>query len=132
MRSLKQSVIYFDDNAHGLDIFQQMFAAEYDVRIATSLEHARRMLSERLADIIISDQEMPEISGTEFLAEATKNHPLSYRVLLTGSMLAGEAIPEILSGIVQLFIPKPWTEQDMRQALARAGLQADLNRLKSE
>jgi DNA-binding NtrC family response regulator len=127
---LKPSVIYFDDEVQALDIFQQMFAAEYDVRVAANLSQARRMLSERPADIIISDQEMPEISGTEFLAEVTKVYPLSYRVLLTGSMLASEAIPEILSGIVQLFIPKPWTEQEMRQVLERASLQADLNWLK--
>ncbi len=127
---MKPSVIYFDDEVQALDIFQQMFAAEYDVRVAANLSQARRMLSERPADIIISDQEMPEISGTEFLAEVTKVYPLSYRVLLTGSMLASEAIPEILSGIVQLFIPKPWTEQEMRQVLERASLQADLNWLK--
>jgi hypothetical protein len=52
--------------------------------------------------------------------------------MLTGSMLAGEAIPEILSGIVQLFMPKPWTEEEMRSVLERAGLQADLNNLRDE
>jgi hypothetical protein len=44
--------------------------------------------------------------------------------MLTGSMLAGGAIPEILYGVVQLSIPKPWSEQNMSQALERANLQA--------
>jgi DNA-binding NtrC family response regulator len=129
---MRRSIFYFDDEAQSLDLFQQMFAGEYDVRTATTLSEARRMLRERAADIIISDQEMPEISGTEFLAEMTKEHPQTYRVMLTGSILAGEAIPEILSGIVQLFIPKPWAEEDMRRMLERASLQADLNNLKDE
>jgi DNA-binding NtrC family response regulator len=129
---MKRSILYLDDEAQSLDLFQQMFAAEYDVRTATNLSEARRMLSEQPADIIISDQEMPDISGTEFLAEMAKEYPQSYRVMLTGSMLAGEALPEIMSGIVQLFIPKPWTEQSMREMLERAGLQLDLRHRKHE
>jgi|ERR1043165_317526 DNA-binding NtrC family response regulator len=128
----KRSIFYFDDEEQSLNLFQEMFGAEYDVRVAARLSEARRMLSERPADVIISDQNMPEISGTEFLAEAAKEYPRSYRVMLTGSMLAGEAIPEILSGIVQFFIPKPWTEEEMRRALERAGLQVDLNSLRDE
>jgi len=109
-----------------------MYGEEYDVRTAMTISEARRMLAERRADIVISDQTMPEISGTEFLAEVAKEYPQSYRIMLTGSMLAGEAIPEILSGIVQLFMPKPWTELEMRRVLERAGFQSDLNSLKDE
>lgn len=125
---MKRSILYLDDEAQALDLFQKMFAAEYDVRTAATIFEAREMLSERPADIIISDQEMPEISGTAFLAEVAKEYPRSYRIMLTGSMLAGEALPEILSGIVQLFIPKPWTEQFMREMLERTELQLDLQR----
>jgi DNA-binding NtrC family response regulator len=128
----KRSIFYFDDEEQSLDLFREIFGAEYDVRVAATLSEARRMLRERPADVIISDQNMPEISGTEFLAEATKEYPRSYRVMLTGSMLAGEAMPEILSGIAQFFIPKPWTEEEMRHALERAGLQVDLNSLRDE
>jgi DNA-binding NtrC family response regulator len=129
---MKRSILYLDDEAQSLDLFQKMFAEEYDLRTAVTIFEARKMLSERPADIIISDQEMPEISGTEFLAEMAKEYPRSYRVMLTGSMLAGEALPEIISGIVQLFIPKPWTEQSMREMLERASLQLDLKRQKRE
>jgi two-component system response regulator HupR/HoxA len=117
---VKQSIFYIDDEAQALDIFQQMFAGEYDVRTAINLAEARRMLSERPANIIISDQNMPEISGKEFLAEAARDFPQSYRVMLTGSMMAGDTIPEILSGIIHFFIPKPWTAQDMQTMLERA------------
>lgn len=117
---MKQSIFYIDDEAQALDIFQQMFAGEYDVRTAINLAEARRMLSERPANIIISDQNMPEISGKEFLAEAARDFPQSYRVMLTGSMMAGDTIPEILSGIIHFFIPKPWTAQDMQTMLERA------------
>jgi DNA-binding NtrC family response regulator len=126
-----RSVFYFDDEAAALNLFQEMFGGEYDVRTATTLGEARRMLSELPADIVISDQSMPEISGTEFLIEVSRLYPSSCRVMLTGSVVIGEALPEIFSGIVQLFIAKPWTEQTMREVLERAGAQTDLNRGKA-
>lgn len=126
---MKLSIFYFDDEAMMLDIFEEMFGNEYEVRTATTLAEARHMLSEQSANIIISDQSMPEISGTEFLSEVAKLYPSSFRIMLTGSMLAGEAIPEISSGLVQLFVTKPWDNQTMRQMLERASLHLDLNRL---
>jgi DNA-binding NtrC family response regulator len=128
---LKRSVFYFDDEATTLNLFREVFGHEYDVRVTTSLAEARRMLSEQPADIIISDQEMPEISGMKFLSEVARTYPSSYRIMLTGSMLAGEALPTIMSGIVQLFITKPWNRQTMQQMLERACAQIDLNRDKA-
>lgn len=125
---MKPSIFYFDDEATMLDLFEEMFGNEYEVRTATTLAEARRMLSEQPANIIISDQSMPEISGMEFLSEVAELYPTSFRIMLTGSMLAGEAIPEISSGIVQLFVTKPWDNQTMRQMLERASLHVDLNR----
>ena len=123
-----RSVFYFDDEATLLDLFQQMFGREYDVRTASVLAEARRLLSERPADIVISDQDMPEISGKEFLGEAAKLYPASFRVMLTGAMLAGEALPEIVSGVIQLFVTKPWSKAIMQQVLERACAQIDVDR----
>lgn len=119
---LKRTIFYFDDEAACLSLFQEAFGSEYDVRTATTLSEARRMLAEQSADIIISDQSMPEIKGTDFLNEVATTHPSSYRVLLAGSIHLGGVITEIGAGTIQLFIPKPWTEHDMQQMLERASL----------
>jgi DNA-binding NtrC family response regulator len=125
---MMRSIFYFDDETMLLDLFQQMFGREYDVRTASVLAEARRILSERPADIVISDQDMPEISGKEFLSEAANLYPASFRIMLTGAMLAGEAIPEIMSGVIQLFVTKPWSRVNMQQVLERACAQIDLDR----
>jgi DNA-binding NtrC family response regulator len=119
---LKRTIFYIDDEVVCLSLFQKAFGDEYDVRTAASIADARRLLAERPADIVISDQSMPEIKGTDFLAEVAATHPSSYRVLLTGSVHLFGVIPEVGSGLIHLFIPKPWTEHDMRQMLERAGL----------
>lgn len=126
---MKSSILYLDDEAQCLDIFREVFGGDYDVRTASTPEEARRLLAERPADIVISDQSMPEITGTEFLAEVARGYPQSYRVMLTGSMLVGEAIPELSSGMVHLFVAKPWSLDGMKKALERASLAASLRHL---
>lgn len=120
---MKPVILYLDDDAGCLGVFQDTFGCEYDVKTATTASEARHLLRECPADIIISDQDMPEIQGREFLQEMARAHPASHRMLLTGMMHAGEAIAEIHRGLIQSFISKPWTEVNMRRALDRAILQ---------
>jgi two-component system sensor histidine kinase/response regulator len=115
----KVSVLYFDDESVLLDIFGEVFGGEYDVLTASTLAEARQILS-RCPDIVISDMSMPEITGTEFLREAARICPASFRILLTGRVSVFDVIGEVTSGVVQVFISKPWTEAEMRQALDRA------------
>lgn len=119
---MKRSIFYIDDEAGCLSLFSEMFGEDYDVRIATSLAEARRALVEQPADIVISDQAMPEIKGTDFLSEVAARYPSSYRVLLTGSINLGSVIPEMGAGLIHYFVPKPWTTGDMEQMLERASL----------
>ena len=119
---MKQAIFYIDDDVGCLNLFQERFGGEYDVRTAATLSEARRMLEERPADIVISDQSMPEIKGTDFLSEVARTHPPSYCVLMTGSIFFGEAILEIGDGTVHFFLPKPWTEEVMRHMFERAGV----------
>ncbi len=127
---MKRSILYLDYEAMCLEVFQGLFGDEYEIRTAMTLSAARRMLGERPADIVVSDQNVPEISGTEFLREVAEKYPESYRVMLTGSMSVGEALPEISSGIIHLFVVKPWRESNMRQMLERASLHFVLRHLR--
>jgi DNA-binding NtrC family response regulator len=122
---LKRAIFYIDDEVGCLNLFQETFGVENDVRTASTLAEARRMLAEHPADIIISDQTMPEITGTEFLREAALTRPSSYRVLLTGSIGFAQVMPEIGTGIIHFFAPKPWAQQDMREMLERAIMHFD-------
>jgi DNA-binding NtrC family response regulator len=125
----KRTILYLDDEILLLNIFQEMFGNKYEVFTASTAEEAREILATRGADIIISDQSMPGITGTEFLCEVAGRYPQSFRIMLTGQMLIGEAIPELSSGVVHLFITKPWDEAEMRRMLERASLNFDLRRI---
>lgn len=119
---MRLSILYLDDEPQCLEVFRETFERDHDVRTATTGAEAHLLLAERPADVVISDQYMPETTGTEFLREVAEKHPDCCRVLLTGSAVVGAVVPEIAAGVVQVFVTKPWTEQSMAQALARASL----------
>jgi DNA-binding NtrC family response regulator len=128
LMTANRAILYLDDETVLLDIFRDMFSDEYEVFIASTAREALDLLSEHEVDIVISDQSMPDMSGTEFLCEVAQKYSRSFRIMLTGEMLIGEAIPELSSGIVHVFITKPWQEDDLRRTLERASLNFDLRR----
>ena len=122
---MRRTILYLDDEEGCLGLFRETFGREYDVRTAAAPEEARRMLAERPADIVISDQTMPAAVGTDFLREVAEVYPASYRVLLTGSVPLISVIPEVGTGLIHLFVGKPWTEEAMRGMLERASAHFD-------
>lgn len=114
------TILYVDDQTELLTIFKLMFGDDYEIRICDNPADALRMLSESPVDIIISDQSMPEMSGTQFLRLATKLCPNSFRIMLTGYAAVGDVVGEIASGIINIFIPKPWSETQLRGFLMMA------------
>lgn len=117
---MRRSIFYLDDDAGCLQVFRDTFGGEYDVRTEMTVAGARRALRERAADIVISDQSMPELSGKEFLREVAAAYPSSYRVLLTGAITVAHALEEVGAGVVHAFVVKPWTEEEMLRVLERA------------
>ncbi|MFL6284456.1 MAG: response regulator [Pyrinomonadaceae bacterium] len=126
---MKTTILYLDDSDTLLRLFEQTFGGEYDIRTASKPADAFRMLDESEPDIVISDQRMPEIRGTEFLGHVAERHPSCYRVLLTGHATVGGTLREISSGVVEQFLAKPWTADTMRPALERAAISAAARRL---
>lgn len=120
----KTSILYFDDEAQCLEVFRQMFSDEYDVLTVSTLVEARAALQSRRFDIVVSDQQMPEIDGLTFLREVAGAYPETFRMMLTGSISVGAVIREVSAGVIHLFVTKPWREPQMRQAFERACLLA--------
>ncbi|MDQ3821116.1 MAG: response regulator [Acidobacteriota bacterium] len=118
---MKPTILYFDDEEMQLTLFAEMFSDEYEVRAASTLIEARAILS-FCPEIVISDWSMPGISGLEFLREAARSCPKSFRILLTGYGQVADVMLEVGRGVIQLFMPKPWNETEMRTALERAFL----------
>lgn len=116
-------ILCVDDEPFILNSIERIFFDEYDVYKATSGDDALRLLSEHDFDVIISDQRMPGMTGTEFLEKARDRAPRAIRILLTGYADLEAVRSAVNEGEVYRYITKPWNNKDLR-TVVYAGVQA--------
>ncbi len=63
--------------------------------------------------LIISDQRMPGMNGSEFLEKSILLSPESRRMLVTGYSDLDDAIDAVNKGEIHQYISKPWDEEDL-------------------
>ncbi len=108
-------ILFVDDETGVLQSLQRLFHREpYMVFTASSGKEALEMLA-RLEDVavIISDQRMPEMGGTEFLIKSRELAPDAIRMLLTGYSDFQETVDAMNDGATTRFISKPWNGQEL-------------------
>lgn len=98
-----------DDEAHILSSMRRLFHRHpvIDLITAESVREAKETLASEDIHIIVTDQRMPECTGTELLAYAKRNHPDILRILLTGYADAEVLATSINEGNVYKYYPKP-------------------------
>lgn len=116
----KYSVLYVDDEETNLRVFKSNFRRFFNVHTAVSPLDAIDMLKENEIQVIITDQRMPEMTGTEFLEKILPDYPNVIKIILTG-FTDIEAIKDGINrcGIYK-YITKPWNFDEMKAVLDRA------------
>lgn len=74
----------------------------------------------RGVDLVISDNKLPSISGTDFLIKVRQLYPDTIRMLLTGYPDLDSAIKAINCGQVYRFITKPWQNEELKLMVKQA------------
>lgn len=78
--------------------------------------------SEHQFSMILSDQRMPGMEGTQFLEKARAVAPETVRFLITGYADIGAISDAVNRGAVHRFITKPWDNDDLLEMI-KSGLQ---------
>ena len=128
------TILCVDDEPNILASLRRLFRREnYKVLTAGSAAAGWAVLEEEHVDIVISDMQMPEVNGTEFLERVRQRWPDTLRLLLTGHADHEATIGAINRGEVYRYITKPWNEEAIllvvRDALERQSLQREKLRL---
>ena len=131
---MTHSILVVDDQELLRDILKDALQREsYQVFCAASAEEAQAILSQQPVDVIISDDRMPGISGTELLAMVRKMYPETIRIMLTGYARLDSALQAINNGEVYRFFTKPPNLIELtvtiRQALQQKNLLNENQRL---
>jgi len=115
------TLVVVDDEALNLDVLRRQFKATYRVEAFESGEAALRAIDEGLqAELILSDQRMPGMSGVEFLEQAAERLPRSRRLVLSGYTDRKDLLAAINGGHVHQYVTKPWQPDELSQVLSEA------------
>lgn len=113
-------VLCVDDEPSILRSLQWLLKKQFDVQIAASGHEALEMVRHNAFDVIISDQRMPGMMGSEFLREVRKISPRSMRILLTGYSDLQAILRSVNDGEVFRFVNKPWSTKSLPILIADA------------
>lgn len=92
--------------------------AKFRVREANCAEQALQRLAESPADLVVSDVNMPGMSGHELLAEAQRLHPGLPVMLITAYGQISHAVSAMQSGAID-YLVKPFEPQVLVDAVNR-------------
>ncbi len=95
---------------------------------ADSADEGLRLLERDTVDAVISDENMPGMSGAEFLAVVRQKYPETIRIILTGHASLETAIRAINEGEIYRFFTKPCSVVDLAITVRRALQQQELLR----
>jgi len=118
---MKKKVLYVDDEPANLIALKRLFRDEpFDLITETSPMKALSRIETLKPAVVISDQCMPEMQGTEFLKQVEYRHPDCVRIILTGQADLDAAMEAINEGHVFRFIQKPWDNDDLKTQISAA------------
>jgi response regulator RpfG family c-di-GMP phosphodiesterase len=126
----KIHLLLVDDEPAILRSLTRLFRQDaYEIYCAESGAQALDLLAEQNIDVIISDMQMPGISGLNLLKQAESLYPDVPRIVLSGY-----ADPQSVMGVVNdakifSYVKKPWDEQDLKLKVSNAAEQRYLKQL---
>lgn len=129
----KQKILVVDDEPDNLDLLYRTFRRDFNVLKADSGVNALQVLAaEGEVAVIISDQRMPEMKGTEFLSKTLPQFPDTVRIILTGFTDIEDLVEAINAGQVYKYITKPWDPNELKAVVQRAAYTYDLLKQRTE
>ena len=110
-----RTILVVDDDVLVCTALSRLLEAQgYTVFVAESGEQGLEMLARQPAQLIISDQNMPGMSGIDFLKIVRQKHPQVLRMMLTADDDPETIVRSINEGEVYRFIRKPWQSDHLR------------------
>ena len=108
MAEEEHTILVVDDEPINLRMVERLLKRKFRVLTATSGKEALEMLAREDVALLISDQVMPGMTGTDLLSQARQTHPSMVGVLLTSASDNETFRAAIMdSGALRVII-KPW------------------------
>jgi len=131
----KPKLLLVDDSDNIINALTRLFKNEdFNIYSANSGEEALSILEANNVDLILCDENLPHLSGTELLRIVKTRYPQIIRIMLTGLLNIETAKAAINKGEVYKFYTKPWDDFELlvsvRHALKQKALEDECKTLK--
>jgi predicted signal transduction protein with EAL and GGDEF domain/CheY-like chemotaxis protein len=116
-----QTLLLVDDDVNVLSSLHRLFRRDgYRILTAASPAEAFDLLALYPVQVIVCDQRMPILSGTEFLAKVKEMYPDTIRIILSGYTGLEAVLDSINRGAIYRFYTKPWDDTQLRDNIRLA------------
>lgn len=116
-----RTLLIVDDEPHILTALRRQLRCEgYRVLTADNARDGLELLAEHPVQVVLSDQRMPNSSGTEFLARVRTIYPDTIRIILSGYADIDTVVDAVNRGTLFKFLTKPWDGDVLREQLREA------------
>jgi putative nucleotidyltransferase with HDIG domain len=119
--------MFVDDEPWVLSSLKRLFAdTDYDCHFCASPDDALRLAETEKIRVVVSDNQMPGMTGIEFLYRLKMVSPDTVRIMMTAYANLGVAISAINKSEAFRFITKPWDNDELLSLVAEGLARYDM------
>jgi len=119
----KSNILLVDDEPNlTAGLVRSLDRHQFHIHTAESAQQGLMILAGNNIDVVVSDERMPGMTGSQFLAEVRKLWPNTIRMILSGQADLEAAVRAINEGEVYRFLLKPCHPKDLQMTILQ-GLQ---------
>jgi response regulator RpfG family c-di-GMP phosphodiesterase len=114
----KYVILCVDDERSILHTMERLLnMTGYKTLTAASGEEGLKIMEKEYIDLVISDQRMPGMTGSEFLKIVKQKYPNTIRIMLSGHSDFENLVNAVNEGEIYRFISKPWDNEELKEIL---------------
>lgn len=115
---MNERILCVDDDVNILEGYRRQLRKEFALEIAVGPTEGLQVLTTQGPfSVVVSDLQMPEMNGIQFLSKVRELSPDTTRLLLTGHADLQSAIEAINRGQIFRFLTKPCSSDQLADAL---------------
>ncbi|HUG21664.1 EAL domain-containing protein [Piscinibacter sp.] len=120
-------LLLLDDEPNILRSLRRVFRAQTcTIHTATTPDEAFELLARHPVGVVMSDQRMPLMRGTDFLARVKRLYPDTVRIVLSGYTELQSVTDAINEGAIYKFLTKPWNDLQLNDEIEQAFRQHEM------
>jgi len=124
---MSNKILLVDDEANVLSALKRaLFDSSFQIESVTSGEQALEIMKDQTFKVVVSDERMIGMQGSEFLSQVRAKYPNTVRIILTGHASIEAAIKAVNQGEIYRFFSKPWNDNELKFAIRSAVEKYDL------